>query len=70
MQKTYHVNDVSDTEYHTDSLIMKNSKTFLKISYFENMNSFIFLFSIVENYYNQKDECYSNNSDIYNDIVI
>ena len=70
MQKTYHVNDVSNIEYHTDSLIMKDSETFLEISYSENMNNFTFSFSIVEDYYNQKDECYSNNSDIYNDAAI
>ena len=49
---------------------MKNSKMLLKISYFEDMNSFTFSFSTVEDYYNQKDECYSNNSDIYDDAVI
>ena len=70
MQKTYHVNDVSDTEYHTDSLIMKDSEIFLKISYSENMNNFTSSFSIVKDYYDQKDKCYSNNSDIYDDAVI
>src|SRR5438034_8030893 len=49
---------------------MKNSETFLEISYSENINNFTFSFSTVENYYDQKNECYSNNSDIYNDAVI
>ena len=51
MQKIYHINDVSDTEHHTDSLIMKDSKMSLEISYSENLNSFTSSFSIVENYY-------------------
>ena len=70
MQKTYHINDVSDTEHHIDSLIMKDSETFLEISYSKNMNNFTSLFSTVEDYYDQKDKCYSNNSDIYDDTVI
>ena len=49
---------------------MKDSETFLEISYFENMNNFILSSLIIENYYDQKDECYSDNSDIYNDIAI
>ena len=70
MQKIYHVNDISDTKHHTDSLIMKDSETFLEISYFENMNSFTSSSSTVKNYYDQKDKCYSNNSDIYDDATI
>ena len=70
MQKTYHVNDVSDTEHHTDLLIMKDSETSLEISYSKNMNSFISSSSTVEDYYDQKNKCYSNNSDIYDDIAI
>src|SRR5216117_3601731 len=69
IQKTYHINDVSNTEHHTDLLIMKNSEMFLKISYSENMNSFTFLFSTVENYYDQKNKCYSNDFDIYDDTT-
>ena len=70
MQKTYHVDDVSNTKHHTDSLIMKDLEIFLEILYFENMNNFTFSFLIIEDYYDQKDKCYSNNSDIYDDTVI
>jgi len=48
---------------------MKDSETFLEISYFENMNNFTFSSSIVENYYDQKNKCYSDNSDIYDDTA-
>ena len=70
MQKTYYVNDVSNTKHHINSLIMKDSEMLLKISYFENMNNFTSSFSIVKNYYDQKDKCYSNNSDIYDDAAV
>src|SRR5947207_13670818 len=69
MQKTYYINDVSDTEHHTDSLIMKDSEMSLEISYSEDMNSFTSSFSTVENYYDQKDKCYSDDFDIYDDTV-
>ena len=49
---------------------MKNSETLLEISYFENINNFIFSSSIVEDYYDQKNECYSDDSDIYNDSTV
>src|SRR5436189_6184486 len=48
---------------------MKNSEIFLKISYFKDINSFTSSFSTVEDYYDQKDECYSDDSDIYDDVV-
>ena len=49
---------------------MKDSETSLEISYSKDMNNFTSLFLTIENYYDQKDECYSDNSDIYNDIAI
>ena len=49
---------------------MKNSETLLEISYSKNMNNFTFSSSIIEDYYDQKDECYSDDSDIYDDAVI
>ena len=49
---------------------MKNSEMFLKISYSENMNNFISSFSIVKNYYDQKNKCYSDDSDIYDDAAV
>ena len=48
---------------------MKDSEMSLEISYSEDMNSFTSSSSTVEDYYDQKDECYSDNSDIYDDAV-
>ena len=48
---------------------MKDLKMSLEISYSEDINSFIFSSLTVKDYYDQKDKCYSDNSDIYDDIV-